>query len=178
MAAPLDIKRSCGTCTLCCKFSEIAELKKPAHKWCQHCDIGKGCKIYSAKPSECSSFYCLWLYDERLPDDWRPDRIKCVLYGHIDGSVIADFEPLNRAALRNDKYLSVLRRYAAEIEHAGKFVVAAFGQNIFAVTPRQIFPLGRVRDSHQLKVNFDFTSRTIFEVTAVPNATDPSNSNE
>lgn len=74
----------CGSCTACCRVYAIPELKKPAGKWCQHCDIGKGCKIYEARPKLCVDFKCLWLQSqernpqERLPDELRPDRCKVV----------------------------------------------------------------------------------------------------
>src|SRR5436305_14221849 len=42
--------RSCGDCTLCCKLLSITELEKPIGKWCPHCEIGKGCKIYDCRP--------------------------------------------------------------------------------------------------------------------------------
>ena len=35
-------KRTCGTCTLCCKVYDIPAVAKPMGKWCDHCDVGKG----------------------------------------------------------------------------------------------------------------------------------------
>jgi hypothetical protein len=35
---------------MCCKVLGITELQKPVGKWCPHCDIGKGCKIYESRP--------------------------------------------------------------------------------------------------------------------------------
>ena len=71
--------RSCGSCTMCCKVLGIKELAKPVGKWCSHCDIGKGCKIYDTRPQECQTFHCLWLVDNRLADHWKPDRSKIVI---------------------------------------------------------------------------------------------------
>jgi len=44
---------------------EIRSLDKPAGKWCDHCAIGSGCKIYEERPQDCRDFHCGYL---RLPD--------------------------------------------------------------------------------------------------------------
>jgi hypothetical protein len=57
-------------------------MKKPAGKWCEHCDIGVGCKIYEQRPPLCVDFACLWLQMKQrgseVADDLRPDRCKVV----------------------------------------------------------------------------------------------------
>ena len=73
----------CGSCTACCRVYAIPALNKPAGKWCDHCIIGEGCKIYEARPKkECADFQCLWLEMKNLgsdpADDLRPDRCKVV----------------------------------------------------------------------------------------------------
>jgi len=76
----------CGTCTACCRVFAIAEMpEKKAGDWCQHCAIGKGCKVYDTRPQTCMEFECLWLLSqrredplERLPAELRPDRCKVV----------------------------------------------------------------------------------------------------
>ena len=74
-------KRTCNGCTLCCKIVSVLELEKPSMTWCQHCDIGKGCKIYDSKPKSCKSFDCLWLVNEWIPEELRPDRCNIVFEG-------------------------------------------------------------------------------------------------
>jgi hypothetical protein len=75
----------CGSCTACCRVYAIPSLDKPAGKWCDHCAIGTGCKIYETRPELCIDFKCLWLQSrsredrrEHLPDELRPDRCKVV----------------------------------------------------------------------------------------------------
>jgi hypothetical protein len=72
----------CGSCTQCCRVFAIPEFNKPAGKWCEHCAIGKGCKVYHERPARCVDFECLWLQaDTRgqpLPAELRPDRCKVV----------------------------------------------------------------------------------------------------
>lgn len=76
----------CGSCTACCRVFNIPALKKPAGKWCDHCDIGVGCKIYDQRPQACIDFECLWLQSqsrenpkERMDPELRPDKSKVVL---------------------------------------------------------------------------------------------------
>ena len=72
----------CGTCTACCRVYAIPEFKKPAGKWCEHCAIGKGCKIYATRPQRCVEYECLWLQTQTrnlpLPAELRPDKCKVV----------------------------------------------------------------------------------------------------
>lgn len=74
----MSSERTCGGCTTCCKTHPIFRIEKHAAKWCQHCNIGKGCKIYNERPEECAGFKCQWLMGYGL-DSERPDIIKIVV---------------------------------------------------------------------------------------------------
>ncbi len=77
-------RRSCGTCTLCCKLPLIdwvsdspvgrPPLKKARNTWCEYCAPGRGCTIHAQRPISCASFQCLWLMGF-VPEALRPDRI-------------------------------------------------------------------------------------------------------
>lgn len=76
----------CQECTACCHVYTIPELDKKAGTWCQHCAVGKGCKIYEARPKVCQTFECLWLLSQkygepeaRMPPEMRPDRSHVVI---------------------------------------------------------------------------------------------------
>lgn len=85
----------CGTCTACCRVFSIAELKKPASRWCEHCDIGVGCKIYNDRPPTCIDFRCLWLHSHlandgfEFPEELRPDKCKVVFSPSTKADVIS-----------------------------------------------------------------------------------------
>jgi hypothetical protein len=86
----------CGSCTACCRVFDIPQLSKPAGKWCQHCDIGKGCKIYDDRPKPCVEFECLYFQSqkrenpsERLPLSLRPDNCKVVFAPSTNEEVLA-----------------------------------------------------------------------------------------
>jgi hypothetical protein len=75
----------CGSCTACCRVFAIPDFNKPAGKWCEHCNVGKGCKIYETRPDICATFECLWLQSqtrenkhEHMRPEMRPDKCKVV----------------------------------------------------------------------------------------------------
>jgi hypothetical protein len=83
----------CGTCTACCRVFAIPEFDKPAGKWCQHCAIGEGCKIYQERPERCVAFECLWLqshtHGQPFAPELRPDRCKVVFSPTTNERVLA-----------------------------------------------------------------------------------------
>lgn len=53
--------RECGTCSACCRWPSIPELKKPAGISCKHIINNKfGCNIYETRPKTCSKYFCTW----------------------------------------------------------------------------------------------------------------------
>jgi hypothetical protein len=69
--------RECGDCTLCCKLLGVKKISKPQGQWCQHCQIGKGCKIYAQRPKECEDFTCLW-WAGLIPEELKPNKVHAV----------------------------------------------------------------------------------------------------
>jgi hypothetical protein len=57
----------------------IVELDKPRGKWCDHAMPGRGCAIYAQRPESCRVFSCLWLLDEALGPEWKPEKSKLVI---------------------------------------------------------------------------------------------------
>jgi len=49
---PYDIK--CMMCGTCCTVYDIAEIKKPVLKKCEHLDENNLCKIHETKPWACA----------------------------------------------------------------------------------------------------------------------------
>lgn len=68
----------CGNCTACCRVYAIPEVQKGEHEWCQHCAIGKGCRIYETRPPPCVDYQCFWLATGNMPVELRPDHLKVV----------------------------------------------------------------------------------------------------
>lgn len=116
-------KRTCGDCTLCCKILSVLDLEKPPMTWCEHCDIGKGCRIYDQRPESCQAFNCMWLINEWMPDEMRPDRCKIVFESLYGTKVILAM--LNEGADNAHERQPV----AALIEH----LVARLGHSVVVV---------------------------------------------
>jgi len=111
-------ENKCGTCTMCCKLLFVNELKKPKNTWCEHCDIGVGCKVYQDRPSSCAGFKCLWLQSQeslsKMSAQLRPDKCKVVLHSSSDEkNVIARVDPNYPNAWR-EKYIGLLLGTLAE----------------------------------------------------------------
>jgi hypothetical protein len=71
--------KTCGTCTECCKVIPVRELGTKTYGGCPHRrDVihreGPGCGIYPTRPRACQSWKCVWLHDQTLEDDVRPDH--------------------------------------------------------------------------------------------------------
>ena len=115
--------RSCAGCTACCKLVAVHELQKPAQTWCQHCEIGAGCRIYEQRPEDCRTFFCGWLLDERIAEDWRPVKSKMVVKFEARRIVI-HVDKDRRDAWRKEPYHSQIRAWAqAGMAHDGDVIV-------------------------------------------------------
>ena len=95
---------------MCCKLIEVVALDKPQFSWCTHCTPGKGCGIYAARPSECAKFFCGWMGDATLGDEWRPDRAKFVItFEPGTGSVFLACDPSSPGAWRREPYYAGIK---------------------------------------------------------------------
>jgi Fe-S-cluster containining protein len=137
--------RTCGSCTLCCKVMEIKELNKPLNKWCEFCDRGVGCKIYPTRPSECRTFDCLWLKDEKFPDELRPQRSKIVFtLEHGGRRMSAHVDASFPTAWREKKMYAQLKRWATiQAQRNGQMIVF-IGTRGIAILPDRDVDLGDV----------------------------------
>jgi hypothetical protein len=68
-------KRTCGTCTLCCKLLPVVELSKIAGQICKHQRHFKGCAIYAKRPPSCRTWSCAWLEDTDMDDNFKRPEI-------------------------------------------------------------------------------------------------------
>lgn len=136
-------ERLCGDCTLCCKVMAIEELAKPASHWCLHCKPGRGCTIYADRPTECESFNCIWLVNDLLDEQWKPNKSKLVLTTSEDGIEIR-CDPGFPDAWRKEPYHSQICAWAVSGETNDVTVVVVVGQRMILVTPDREFDLGIV----------------------------------
>lgn len=145
-AATIVAGRSCAGCTMCCKLLSVEPLNKPRQKWCGHCNIGVGCRIYESKPRECSAFHCGYLLNKEVTEAWKPAHCRMVL----------DFEPhANRIVIhvdsgridawRREPYYSEIKQWALRASQNQGQVIVWQGMDAVAVLPDREINLGRVR---------------------------------
>jgi len=137
--------RQCGECTLCCKVFTVAELNKPAGRWCEHCSVGKGCNIYPDRPAACSGFNCSWLVTAWIGEDWKPSRSGLVL--HTDPKlkrVLVRVDPDQPNAWQREPYHSQLRRWAAEWAPSKSSILVLLDDKVWVVLPDRDLYLGDI----------------------------------
>ncbi len=136
--------KSCGSCTLCCKLMDIDELDKQPGAWCSACKPGVGCRIYDDRPEGCRVFSCQWLFEEDMPDNYRPDRTKVVLSCAEGPVLIANCDPANPLAWKNEPIYSLLKHRARTHWFGIVAVVARAGQRMWAIGANSDTDLGMV----------------------------------
>jgi hypothetical protein len=161
-SSPIVVGRSCGTCTLCCKILAITELKKPQGVWCSHCKPGRGCLIYSDRPTECRTFHCGYLTQVELGDEWKPDHSKIVLVAELDGNrIAAHVDPQRPDAWRREPYYSTFKEWAeSAVPYRGQ-IVACVGRHMYMIFPDRDVDLGIVSDDQLIVTGERTTSHGI-----------------
>ena len=133
--------RECGTCTLCCKVYDVPALEKPAGTWCRHCRPGQGCGIHATRPPQCRSFNCLWMCQDWLGPEWKPERAKMVL--SVDPTtrfLFVQVDPGAANSWKRDPYHRQLRQWAATAH--GRHVVVFVNKSATIVLPDRDVPVG------------------------------------
>jgi hypothetical protein len=150
--------RSCGTCSLCCKVPHIAELDKPAGKWCAHCRPGNGCGIHSMRPVSCRGFYCQWMIAKGLGPEWKPDRAKFYLSKTNSGrDLIAHADPGFPNAWRAAPYYQNFKIWAAEAAKQTPMHVVSImvGERVTVVLADSEVELGVMGADELVQINRD-----------------------
>jgi hypothetical protein len=144
---PVVAGRRCGDCTLCCKVLKIVELNKPQGAWCQHCKPGKGCQIYSGRPHECQRFYCGYLLQENLGEEWKPNHSKIIIVTELNGNRIsAHVDPQRPDAWKREPFYNQLKQWAKAVLPSRGQVVACVGRHAYMIFPDRDVDLGLVGD--------------------------------
>ncbi|MDR7231682.1 hypothetical protein J2X45_002782 [Caulobacter sp. BE264] len=137
------VDKSCGSCGLCCKVLAIDALEKPQGAWCGHFRKGGGgCGFYEHRPTACRAFTCLWLTQDRLGDEWRPDKAGFVMYVDRDGkrlNVVVDAS--KPAAWKREPYYSYIKSMSRRALEGFELVVC-IGDRRIVVFPTEDIDLG------------------------------------
>lgn len=103
----------CESCTECCKLLSIDEIAKRAGVWCEHCEIGVGCKIYPERPRTCVDFRCAYHQMDNCASCLRPD--KC----HVVFERIADDVFLGTVNHEHPELQEVVKRQIDSLKREG-----------------------------------------------------------
>jgi len=123
--------RTCGSCTMCCKSMSVKEIHKPVGKWCDHCDVGHGCKIYPERPESCRIFKCLWLGFDGVPESLSPLKTRVVLDVAIDRlSIVARCSPESPMSWNQGRMREFLGRLSRQTR-----VFATDGTRVWVIGP-------------------------------------------
>jgi hypothetical protein len=155
IASRLVPGRECGTCMLCCKVMAIEALGKPPGTWCRHIKRGTGCEIYETRPDECRIFYCHWMLEKNLPDEWKPERAKFALVVNAGGHITAFCDPGLPSAWRKSPYYETIKRWAAEGVRANptRIVMVRTGLRGMVVLPDREVDIGNVGPGESIRLD-------------------------
>jgi hypothetical protein len=135
----MNAVRSCGSCSLCCKLPAISVFDKPMNTWCKNCTPGKGCNIWPDRPKTCQDFWCVWLVNLSLPDEYRPDKIKLYVAATIKEEIYQVFvDPTYPRAWREGKGKEVIDRLSKNGKHV--FIVVGPRERHFVQGAGQPLP--------------------------------------
>lgn len=154
----MDMERTCGKCSLCCKLNKVADLDKPTGIWCTHCAIGSGCTIYADRPQSCREYNCLYLMNPNLPEFWHPLRSHMVLQsGSSANSMVIMVDPERPFAWRSEPYATTIRGFAEQLCRQGGIVIIKTGSRIHIALPDQVVDMGECEESDGFAANLSYT---------------------
>jgi hypothetical protein len=146
---------------MCCKVVGIIELAKPQSVWCSHCAPGKGCKIYETRPAECRQFYCGWIQDTTMSEDWRPDRAKFVVSREASGRIVIHCDAAAPVAWRREPYYANVKSWVRRQGSVRQEVIVMTGRKVTLLAPEGEFDLGERNTGDQLTMSYDHNNRLV-----------------
>lgn len=138
--------RECGSCTMCCKVLTVPETDSPKGEWCQHCDVGKGCKIYAARPQRCADFQCGYLIWDAVPDHWFPAKSRIVVVSELGFRINFTLDASQPNRWREVPYYNDLKALAVLSFRENRQVLVTVGTKVIAVLPDRDVELGHVAE--------------------------------
>jgi len=128
---------------MCCKLMHFPALTKPRHIWCPKYRKGAGCSIYPDRPDECVQFMCLYLQADELPDNWRPDKAKFMIWtGREANRLIIEVDPHHPLAWKQPAYYPQIKTWS-DRRHPEPFeVTVRVGDRVTVVFPEADIDLG------------------------------------
>lgn len=143
--------RACGTCTLCCKVYDIAELGKPMGQWCRHCEPARGCRIHPTRPGQCRAFNCLWLTSLWMGPEWKPERSKMVLTLDTETRfLLVQVDAGAPAGWKREPYYAQLKRWAVAAARERRHVIVLVNKLATVILPDRDVPVGAIEPGDRI----------------------------
>ena len=128
--------RACNGCTLCCKLLSIEELEKPPALTCRHCTTGTGCGIYADRPTECRGFFCDYLLDPALGEEWQPARSGMVVaFEDYSNAIVIHVDDATPLVWQAEPFASQIRAWATAGSGANTQVIVWQGDTKIVIAP-------------------------------------------
>ena len=106
----MKYKKECGECTTCCELLPIPELQKPESTLCGFCKINVGCSIYKSRPNSCKEFNCVYIQNEEIDLELRPDNCKVMFERVTDTLYLALELPRDVGSWREKKVSDFIKK--------------------------------------------------------------------
>ena len=145
--------RHCDSCTLCCKLLSVPALRKEPGVWCEHCEVGSGCRIYADRPDACRTFACEFLLDATLTEAWRPSTSRLVLVeSKPEKLLIAYVDPQRPDVWKKEPYYSKLKAWSKTRAATRENVVVYVGRRVIVIGPENDVDVGHVGPDETIAV--------------------------
>jgi hypothetical protein len=138
--------RACGSCSLCCKLMEIAELSKPRGRWCANVRKGSGCAIYGTRPPSCAAFDCGYLIWPEAGAHWFPLKSKMVVVIEDAKRMAIHVDPATPNVWRVPPYYGDIKRWARNAATRGQQIAVVIGLRTIMIFPDGEVDVGDVED--------------------------------
>ncbi len=79
--------------------------------------------------------------------------------------MVIDCDGAARNIHRDTKYAALFKKLAANLEPHRGFVSVCYGEHMIAITPHEIYDLGKTRQTHMINVAYDPALRIIANIT-------------
>jgi hypothetical protein len=137
---------------MCCKLLEIKALEKPAGQWCQHCSTRKQCDQYLTRPQVCHNFFCAYMTEPGLGEEWKPSTSRMMMTYSNDGNhLFVQVDPTRPDAWRKEPYYRQLKKLAAMNNPNGQQIIVSINDRNIVIFPDREVDIGAIGEQETVR---------------------------